>query len=159
MVTHDPSLTSRTHRNIIISDGELINETISRSLPQLRHRHMLEFTKIAVLRTYQPNETILLHNQPVDHFFMIRDGEVQMISQEKNKAEAILSRLGPGEFFGDIELLRGGKSIASVRAVDKPVSVFTLPQTDFLRVMQESPVTAETLEKIVEKKLKTLQAQ
>jgi len=158
MVTHDPSLTSRTHRNIIISDGELINETISRSLPQLRHRHMLEFTKIAELRTYQPNETILLHNQPVDHFFMIRDGEVQMISQEKNKAEAILSRLHPGEFFGDIELLRGGKSIASVRAADKPVNVFTLPRTDFLRVMQESPVTAEALEKIAEKKFKSLQA-
>src|SRR5512138_244204 len=28
MVTHDPSLTARTTRNIIISDGELINETV-----------------------------------------------------------------------------------------------------------------------------------
>ena len=55
MVTHDPSLTSRTHRNIILSDGELINETISRSLPQLRHRHMLEFTSIAEVSVYHQN--------------------------------------------------------------------------------------------------------
>ncbi|MCA2002028.1 MAG: ABC transporter ATP-binding protein, partial [Chloroflexi bacterium] len=59
MVTHDPSLTSRTHRNIIISDGEIIDETISKCLPQLRHRHMLEFTKIAEKRIYQPGETII----------------------------------------------------------------------------------------------------
>src|SRR5512145_3349378 len=36
MVTHDPSLTSRTHRNIIISDGETIDETVSKCLPRLR---------------------------------------------------------------------------------------------------------------------------
>src|ERR1051325_8290263 len=35
MVTHDPSLTSRTTRNIIIADGELINETVAKSLPWL----------------------------------------------------------------------------------------------------------------------------
>src|SRR5688572_16931098 len=54
MVTHDPSLTSRTHRNIVISDGELVDEAVSRSLPQLRHRHMLEFTREAERRSYQP---------------------------------------------------------------------------------------------------------
>jgi len=36
MVTHDPSLTARTTRNIVIFDGELIDETISRALPLLR---------------------------------------------------------------------------------------------------------------------------
>jgi ABC-type lipoprotein export system ATPase subunit len=153
MVTHDPSLTSRTHRNIIISDGELINETISRSLPQLRHRHMLEFTKIAESHVYQPNETIISRDQSIDHFFMILEGEVEVVLQEKEKQETILSRLHSGEFFGEIELLRGGKSIANVRAGNKPVHVLNIPRADFLRVMQESPVTAEALGKIVQKKL------
>src|SRR5688572_18171507 len=84
MVTHDPSLTSRTHRNIIISDGELINETISRSLPQLRHRHMLEFTKLAEHRIYQPHETIISRDAPVDYFFMISKGEVEIVLHNKN---------------------------------------------------------------------------
>src|SRR5574339_1118726 len=59
MVTHDPSLTSRTTRNIIIADGELINETIAKSLPWLRHRHMREFSKIAEERTYPARATII----------------------------------------------------------------------------------------------------
>ncbi len=152
MVTHDPSLTSRTHRNIIISDGELIDEAISRALPQLRHRHMLEMTKKAQRVTYQPGEVILDHNRPVDNLFIIKRGEVDVLKSGVN--EKPLARLGAGEFFGEIELLRGGKSIACVRASSKePVEVLTYPREDFLRVIEESPITAKALEKIVESRL------
>lgn len=152
MVTHDPSLTSRTDRNIIISDGELIDETISRALPQLRHRHMLEFTKLVEERVYQPHETIIPRDQHVDYFFMIRKGEVEVVLLEKKK-DHIVSHLSENEFFGEMELLRGGKSIANVRAGSQPVEVLALPRTDFVRVMNESPVTAEALGKIVQKRL------
>lgn len=153
MVTHDPSLTSRTHRNIIISDGELINETIAISLPQLRHRHMLEFTKLVEERMYQPHETIISRNESVGYFFMIRRGEVEVILQDKKKRENVISRLSNGEFFGEMELLRGGKSIANVRAGSGPVEVLALPRADFIRVMNESPITAEAVAKIVQKRL------
>ena len=153
MVTHDPSLTSRTHRNIILSDGELINETIAISLPQLRHRHMLEFTKLVEERMYQPHETIISRNESVGYFFMIRRGEVEVILQDKKKRENVISRLSNGEFFGEMELLRGGKSIANVRAGSEPVEVLALPRADFIRVMNESPITAEAVAKIVQKRL------
>lgn len=152
MVTHDPSLTSRTDRNIIISDGELIDETIARALPQLRHRHMLEFTKLVEERVYKPHETIIPRDQHVDYFFMIRKGEVEVVLLEKKK-DHIVSHLSENEFFGEMELLRGGKSIANVRAGGQPVEVLALPRADFVRVMNESPVTAEALGKIVQKRL------
>jgi ABC-type lipoprotein export system ATPase subunit len=154
MVTHDPSLTSRTHRNIIISDGEMIDETVSKSLPQLRHRHMLQFTKIAEERTYQPGETIIARDQPVDHFFMIRSGQVDVVLLDEMNQEYVISHLDRGEFFGEIELLRGGKSIANVRAGgSKPVEVVYVPRADFIRVMNESPVTVEAVGKIVQERL------
>ncbi|MCJ7435246.1 MAG: cyclic nucleotide-binding domain-containing protein, partial [Anaerolineales bacterium] len=157
MVTHDSSLTSRTTRNIIISDGELIDETISGALPQLRHRHMLEFTKIAAERICQPNASILSRSQSVDHFFIIKRGEVDVVLQEKTGKEFVISRLQAGEFFGEIELLRGGKSIANVRATDAPVTVLVIPRTDFLRVMEASPITAEAIGRIVQKRLEEQQ--
>ena len=153
MVTHDPSLTSRTDRNIILSDGELINETIARALPQLRHRHMLEFTKLIEERTYQPHETIISRDEHVEYFFMIRKGEVEVVLQDKKNNDNVVSRLSDGEFFGEMELLRSGKAIANVRAGSKPVEVITLPRTDFVRVMNESPITAEAVAKIVQKRL------
>lgn len=153
MVTHDPSLTSRTNRNIIISDGELINETISKSLPQLRHRHMLEFTKIVEEHSYLPHETIISRDQNIDYFFMIRKGEVDVVLEDKKKNESLVSRLQAGEFFGEMELMRGGKSIANVRAGDQPVEVLALPRADFIRVLAESPVTADAIRKTVHRRL------
>ncbi|HMU92186.1 MAG TPA: ATP-binding cassette domain-containing protein [Anaerolineales bacterium] len=149
MVTHDPSLTSRTNRNIIISDGELINETISRALPQLRHRHMLEFTRLAEERMVSPNETILQRGQAVEHFFMIRKGEVDLHGQTA-------LRLRPRQFFGEIELLQGGGALTEVRAGNEPVELLTIPRADFTRVIQESPITAEVLLKVAQEKMEAL---
>ncbi len=154
MVTHDPSLTSRTTRNIIIADGALIDETVARSLPWLRHRHMLEFTRLIEKRIYPAKETIIPQNVHVENFFMIRKGEVEVVVQDKKNKETVISHLKPGDFFGEIELMRDSKSIANVRAGTKgPVQVLVLKREDFLRVIEQSPITAEALGKIVQQKL------
>ena len=154
MVTHDPSLTSRTHRNIIISDGELIHEAVSRSMPQLRHRHMLEVTKLAKARTYKKGETILDFDQPVENLYFIVRGNVDVYKKSRGASKP-LTNLGADQFFGDIELLRGAKSIASVRASEKEsVETLALPKVDFLRILSESPITKEALEKAVTEKMK-----
>jgi len=159
MVTHDPSLTSRTTRNIIIADGELINETVARSLPWLRHRHMMEFSKLVEERTYPANITIIPRNEHVEHFFMIHRGEVDVVLQDRRNKETVISRLKPGEFFGEMELLRGGKSIANVRAGPHgPVEVLTIKREDFKRVIDQSPITAEAIGKIVQERLQAHRA-
>jgi len=154
MVTHDPSLTSRTTRNIIISDGELINETVAKSLPWLRHRHMMEFSKIAETQIYPAKTTIISRDEHVEHFFMIHQGSVEVVLEDRKKNETIISRLTPGEFFGEIELLRGGKSIANVRATtDGPVELLAIKRDAFKRVMDQSPITVEAIGKIVQERL------
>lgn len=159
MVTHDPSLTSRTTRNIIIADGELINETVAKSLPWLRHRHMMEFTKIARTQIYQPRATIISRDEHVENFFMIHKGEVEVVLLDRKQNETIVSRLKPGEFFGEIELMRGGKSIANVRAhAESPVELLMIKREDFIRVMDESPITAEAVGKIVQERLESHRA-
>jgi CRP-like cAMP-binding protein len=48
----------------------------------------------------------------------------------------------------------GGKSIANVRAGgSQPVEVVYIPRADFMRVMDESPITAEAIGKIVQERL------
>lgn len=159
MVTHDPSLTSRTTRNIIIADGELINETIARSLPWLRHRHMMEFTRLVEEQTFPEQAIIIPRDTNVEYFFMIRKGEVEVVLRDSKDKEVVISRLKPGEFFGDIELMRDHKATADVRAAaDEPVEILTLKRDDFLRVIEQSPITADALEKIVEEKLEAYRA-
>lgn len=153
MVTHDPSLTSRVKRTIIISDGELIDETVAKALPWLRHRHMLEITKKAKRMTTQPGEVILESGKPVNNLYMIARGSVNVLA-ENTKSSKVLAHLQAGEIFGEIELLRGGNAIACVRAGSQPVELLSFPREDFLRIIEESPITAEALDKIVQDRLK-----
>jgi ABC-type lipoprotein export system ATPase subunit len=152
MVTHDPSLTARTTRNIVIFDGELIDEALSRALPTLRHRHMLELTKKAGRSVVNPGEVILPRNGQVDHLFVIAGGNVHIMAG-CSLDDRLIARLGPGEFFGEIELLRGGASIACVRAAESPVELLTFDRQDFMRIVDESPITTEVLNRTIERRL------
>ncbi len=154
MVTHNPSLTARTTRNIIISDGEIVNETVARALPLLNHRQMLAVTRQVKRQSYHPNQPILQRDEHVDKFFMIERGQVEVVLRGKNRQDVTVARLGPGEYFGEVELLRGGKSIAAVRAApDSPVDLLTLPRDEFCRLLKESPLTEEALGRIVQSRL------
>lgn len=138
MVTHDPSLTARTSRTIVISDGELIDETVARSMPTLRHRHMLEFSKLARRQAYAPGEIVLRPGQPLEDFLMIAGGEADTLGEPA-------ARLGPGQVFGGIELLADGRSGAGLRAGAAGLEVLAIPREDFLRVMEQSPRTVDFL--------------
>lgn len=154
MVTHDSSLTSRTTRNIIISDGELIDEVVAQVLPLLNHRQMLAVTKKAQRLTFQPGQAILQRDIHVESFFMIAQGEVEIVLRGSRDEDLLVTRLKAGQYFGEVELLRGGKSIASLRAAaGVPVELLALQRNDFFNLLKESPLTEETLGRIAQQRL------
>jgi ABC-type methionine transport system ATPase subunit len=154
MVTHDPSLTMRTQRNVTISDGELINETVARVLPLLTHPQMLNVTRQIDRQIYQPGETIILHDHQVESFFMIDSGTVEVVLERRRKKGQIVAQLQDGDFFGEVSLLKGGRAIASVRAAgDRPVELLAQPREKFLQMIKESPLTEEALCKIVQARI------
>jgi ABC-type lipoprotein export system ATPase subunit len=153
MVTHDPSLTGRTSRTIVISDGELVDETVARCLPLLGHRQMLEATRMVEHITYQPSTPILRQGEHVDYFFMVTSGMVEVVLCTRGR-DFTVARLGPGQFFGEVELIRGGQSIACIRAAsDGPVELTALPREGFNLLLENSSLTGEALGKIVQFRL------
>ena len=154
MVTHDASMTKRTSRTVVISDGVIVNETIAQALPLLSQSLMRELSKKVEKIYFQPGETIIHNKEPVDKFFMIASGDVDVILHGRGKDDLIISQLGMNDFFGEMELLRGGKSVASVRAsADGPVELLAFSRADFDWLMQESPLTEQAIGNIVQKRL------
>ena len=156
MVTHDPSLTERTTRTIVISDGELIDETVAGCLALLNHSQMLEATRQLEHFTYQPDSTILRAGQHVDYFFMIKSGVVEVVLDcGAHKEDSVtIARMGPGQFFGEIELVHGGQSIACIRAApEEPVELVALHRAAFQKLLSESPLTEEAIGRIVQLRL------
>ena len=135
MVTHDPSLTERTSRTIIISDGELVDETVAHCLPLLGHRQMLEATRQLERFSYQPGSAILQQGQHVDYFFMIERGEVEvaLCSQDGSNDDPYCPPWS-GQFFGEIELLQGGQvHRLHLRRSDGPVELVALHRDHFCK--------------------------
>ena len=156
MVTHDPSLTGRTTRTIIISDGELIDETVAECLPLLDHSQMLDATRQLELITYPPKSNILQAGDNIDYFFMVKSGTVEVVLKSDPKIEdgVVVARMGPGQFFGEIELIRGGLSLACVRVTpEAPVELVTLHRAAFQKLVSESPLTEEAIGRIVQMRL------
>ena len=145
MVTHDPSLTSRTTRNIVIFDGELIDEAISKALPTLRHRHMLEMTKKAAHRSAAAGEVILEKGAQVDQLFIVVHGGVDV----RNGGREPEASLKAGDFFGEMELLEDRPARAEVRAGAGPVELLTYPRAEFMEILHESPITLEAMRKVM----------
>lgn len=151
IVTHDPSLTKRTDQTVIISDGEIVDQAVASALPLLDHPQMLQATHQAARRVYQPGSTIIRQGEHVEHFFIITDGEVDIVLDNPQCQEMHLARLGRGQFFGDVELMQGGQSIASARAAsDRSVEVALLPREIFDHLLRGSPPTEEALIRVAQ---------
>jgi CRP-like cAMP-binding protein len=83
-----------------------------------------------------------------------------VVLEDPRNSEVVISSLKPGEFFGEIELMGGGLSIANVRAgSSEPVELLVLQRSDFMRVIEQSPITAEMIEKVVQQRLEEHRAQ
>jgi NADH dehydrogenase len=79
---------------------------------------------------YEPGDCIVEEGQSGDLFYVITEGEVEVVRHGDNGTENVLTRLHQGEYFGEIALLQSGKRNATVRAVT-PVNVLTLCREDF----------------------------
>lgn len=153
IVTHDPSITQRTDQTIILSDGEIIDQTVSRALPYLSHPEMLAATKQAKKQQFSPRATILQQGESVEHLFMIISGAVEIVINNQQSDEMSLACLGPGQFFGEVELTQGGQSIASVRAASHGAEVAILPKATFYELVDGSPLTRNAIQDVATTRL------
>lgn len=148
IVTHDTSLTSRVDRTVIISDGEIIDPVVADTLPTLDHPQMLQATHDLQKRWYNPGEIIIRQGQPVNHFYMVGDGRVDVL----NGDSTVALKLSPRQYFGEIELMGDEKAVATVRAADKPVEIGLLSRDQFFTIMEDSPPTADRLKNLAQER-------
>jgi CRP/FNR family transcriptional regulator, cyclic AMP receptor protein len=103
-------------------------------------RHLLEH---AFVRRYKKGDTIIHKGDEADNFYLIMDGYID-IYVEDEVGRALLHRLGPGEFFGELALLTDGPRTASVSAV-RDVTCALLRKAIFKRCLHERPSLAHSM--------------
>jgi ABC-type lipoprotein export system ATPase subunit len=154
VVTHDPDLAQRAFRTVLLADGEIIHESIANTLPLLSHEQMLKATKNLQPRRFDPGETILRQGQHNDHFYIISEGQTDVLLHMAEGEEVPVARLGPGQYFGEMSLLERPQANASVKATPhEPVQVLALERGIFTELMNEAHAMREALMCVVHERL------
>ena len=91
-------------------------------------------------QTAQPGERVIREGDAADALYLISSGEVEVTIEGRR-----LVTRGPGEFFGEMGLLRGGLRAADVTALD--YSRFAvLKERDFRRFLKRYPDIRQHIE-------------
>jgi CRP/FNR family transcriptional regulator len=85
-------------------------------------------------RSYPKNSVIFLEDETGDYMYVVRKGRVKVVRQLPSGKETILAFHDAGEFFGEMSLLDGGTTPASVIAV-APTTILSLSRRDFRNLL------------------------
>lgn len=85
-------------------------------LRDLTDEELEAFRNLLTLREVRAKERILEEGSVVGHFYIICDGPFH-IRRLAQKREMLMGRLGPGGFFGEINLFDPGVATASIYAM------------------------------------------
>jgi putative ABC transport system ATP-binding protein len=153
MVTHDSSLAQRVSRTVLIVDGEIANEFVARALPTLNPDQLLAVTHKLQPMEFAPGATILQEGAPADRFYIVTKGRAEVALKRPDGHDVVVMRPGPGEYFGEVELMKGDRNIATIRAIQEaPVEVVTLDRQAFTEVLAESDTTRDALAMIADRR-------
>ncbi len=111
-----------------------------------------QIAEIAALlsgRLAAPGEVIFREGDPGDSVYFIVSGEVQATTKRQS------FRLGAGEFFGEIALLREGRRTASVTA-STTCQLLLLDRRDFSKLLARDESIRATVSRIAEERLQQL---
>lgn len=92
----------------------------------------------ALYQRYGRGQTILSRGEQGDRAFVIVEGEVDLVIDSPDGRELIVTRLGPGEHFGEMALVDDLVRSATARAAAPTELVVVLRHT-FLQTLSEHP--------------------
>jgi ABC-type lipoprotein export system ATPase subunit len=154
MVTHDGSLARRVSRTILLADGEVVNEYVAKALPTLSLDQMAYATRHLTTQTVAAGTAIMHQGATEDRFYIVTKGKVQVVLHRPRGSDVVVAEMTPAQYFGEIEVLRGGTTAATVRASDAgPVELASLDRQTMVDLLAQSDTTRDAIERVVEERL------
>ena len=102
--------------------------------------------RAARLQTYQAGRNIFQEGDPGDGLYVIVEGKVQITFLVGQDQRRVLSRLGPGDFFGEMAVLDNHPRSATATA-ETDTQVYFIRRDDLQHVLASSPALAVSLVK------------
>ena len=99
-----------------------------------------EISRHGVARDFRARTVLLSEGDRTDTIYIILEGRVRAYVSDSDGREAVLSVMGPGEYFGEIALDEGPRS-ASVVTIE-PCKLLVIPAADLADFVKRNPAFA-----------------
>lgn len=125
------------------SDMRAVAELLARTslFASLPREELLGLASRLRVRRFAKGAMIVRIDEAERSLFLIRSGTVKVMRPLATGDEAVMSILGPGEFFGELGLLDGQGGTATVVALEA-AEILVLSREDFLGYLQAYPPAA-----------------
>ncbi|WP_199616109.1 ABC transporter ATP-binding protein [Paenibacillus alkalitolerans] len=154
MVTHDNDLAHRVQRSIIVADGEIVNQHIVHAFPGLDVDVLTALAKRFRKVEVAPGTILLRQGDEADCAYVVTKGEAEVLVKHPGGNDILVSSLGPGQYFGEIALVRGGRRTATIRAGAKEtLEVYELDRETFGGILTQSAMTKEDIDRSIRERL------
>jgi putative ABC transport system ATP-binding protein len=155
MVTHDHRIIDSADRLVHMVDGRIMSDVVLHDalriceflrpidlFKALTPQQLTDVAEHVKKRHFASGETIIREGEFGEEFFVISDGEVDVV-----RADHEVARLGPGDFFGEVALISGEPRNATVVA-EGEVDAYVLGKTDFETALAASRSFRDQLHRV-----------
>lgn len=84
---------------------------------------------------FKPGQVIIREGETGDLFYVVTEGQVEIMVRDADGSDIILHVAGPGDFFGELSMLTNEPRSARVRAVDQ-VTTLVLERDEFFSFLR-----------------------
>ena len=99
--------------------------------------HIAEMRKVGDVVHFDTGDIVQEPGAATDLFHFVLSGELEAVNPTTGGRLGIAT-LGPGQFFGDLQFLTGGVSLAGARALE-PSELLCVPREKMLKLMSDIP--------------------
>ena len=110
----------------------------------LNEEELIHVSKLFRERDYKRNDIVFFEEDTGKYMYIVKDGRVKVSRLLPSGKEMILAFHETGEYFGEMALIDGGTSPASVTAV-VPSVVYVMSATDFGELLEHPGVNRAIL--------------
>lgn len=128
-------------------DVDVVRLKRSTLFAALDDEQVRRFVEVATVTEHQPGETLTEQGSLGHRFHLILEGAADVERDGKR-----IASLGEGDFLGELGLLGGGPSTATVRCTT-PARCLTLRREVFWQVLEDEPALALRILEVLSRRL------
>jgi CRP/FNR family transcriptional regulator, cyclic AMP receptor protein len=117
-----------------------VNETVQEAPYKLGPSILAELSHRGVARMFRERTVLVTEGEKTDALYIILEGRVRAYVSDSSGKEAVLSIMGPGEYFGEVAFDEGPRS-ASVITLE-PCRLLVIPRQEFAQFLETHPAFA-----------------